>query len=767
MASTAEPTAAAPEAAHAAFTTGQGHLEAALRRLDVLLRKQVLARRREPGAERFHELSGLVIRDGEIDALWSQAAAAETCTAEQSREVQDLEEVERRLGAQLAAGLAGARRSGIRLPLVELGERFDLTPFDLDALLVCLAPELDPASARRYEKTFAYLQDDVTRKRPSAGLVLELLCQGTEELRAARLRLAPEAPLLRHRLLAREAATPEPPFLAGTLRVEERIVRHLLAPRGGREETQGECLGESLAGVARWIPSPSPPAAGGLSGPFRKGLESLLAEERGRRGGPRLVLESRVEGDGREVAELLSARLRLPLLVSEAPRLLAAGVDGAGGTQALTGDLCREVRLRGAALCLTGAEALLSEGSGAGGEGRRVLEALDALPRAVMLVSGEPWPPQGVWCRVPLPRPTWSRREELWREEIAAQGLALDPETDLEAGVGAFVFGRERIRHAVTEAHRAGVLSGDGRAPLTAEALGRAARAQSRARLHHLARKVSPLYTWDDIVLEAQRLAQLQEVCAHVRHHRRVFERWGFDTKVARGRGVAVLLVGPSGGGKTMAAEIIAGELGLDLYKINLSTVVSKYIGETEKNLARVFREAEGSPVVLFFDEADSLFGKRSQVKDAHDRYANIEISYLLQRMEEHEGVVILASNFRKNLDEAFTRRLRFVIELPSPRKEQRRQLWERMFPPGVPRCEDLDLDFLAARLELTGGQIRNIVLAAAFLAAEEARPVAMEHLVRSAQRELAKTGRLCVKGDFGPYFHLLRGNGVREGEAA
>ena len=209
---------------------------------------------------------------------------------------------------------------------------------------------------------------------------------------------------------------------------------------------------------------------------------------------------------------------------------------------------------------------------------------------------------------------------------------------------------------------------------LTMTDLYEACRLHSNQKLATLARKITPKYAWDDIVLPADRLEQLREICNHVKYRERVYGQWGFDRKLSLGKGLSILFAGPSGTGKTMAAEIIAGALGLDLYKIDLSTVVSKYIGETEKNLSRIFIEAETSNSILFFDEADALFGKRSEVKDSHDRYANIEIGYLLQRMEEYEGVVILATNFRKNMDEAFVRRLHFTVEFPFPNEEDRQQ---------------------------------------------------------------------------------------------
>jgi SpoVK/Ycf46/Vps4 family AAA+-type ATPase len=224
----------------------------------------------------------------------------------------------------------------------------------------------------------------------------------------------------------------------------------------------------------------------------------------------------------------------------------------------------------------------------------------------------------------------------------------------------------------------------------------------------------------------------------------------GFGAKLSTGKGVNALFAGPSGTGKTMAAGILANELGLDLYKIDLSQVVSKYIGETEKNLDAIFTGAENSNIILFFDEADALFGKRSEVRDSHDRYANIEISYLLQKMEDYEGVAILATNLRQNLDEAFVRRLAFSIHFPFPDEADRRRIWDGIWPDGISLAKDVDLDLLARQFKLSGGNIKNIALAAAFLAAADGGIVNMSHLLHATRREFQKLGKVFTEFDPG-----------------
>ncbi len=284
---------------------------------------------------------------------------------------------------------------------------------------------------------------------------------------------------------------------------------------------------------------------------------------------------------------------------------------------------------------------------------------------------------------------------------------------------------------------------------LTNEDLFTAAREHSSPRLSTFARKLSARYDWEDLVLPEDQVARLRELLLTVRGRPQVLDEWGYGRKLAPSYGVSALFAGPPGTGKTMAAEVLARTLGLDVYKIDLSGMISKYIGETEKNLERIFTEAENSNAILFFDEADAVFGKRSEVKDAHDRYANIETSYLLQRMEAYDGVTILATNLRANLDEAFTRRLHSVVDFPFPDAEQRLRIWQALFPANTPCADDVDLASLARRYKISGGSIRNVIVAAAYYAVADDGIVSMANLLHATRRELQKLGRLTDEKDF------------------
>jgi SpoVK/Ycf46/Vps4 family AAA+-type ATPase len=248
----------------------------------------------------------------------------------------------------------------------------------------------------------------------------------------------------------------------------------------------------------------------------------------------------------------------------------------------------------------------------------------------------------------------------------------------------------------------------------------------------------------------------LEELAGRARYRERVLDTWGMGSRTSKGRGITSLFAGDSGTGKTLSAEVVAGALGLDLYVIDLSSVVDKYIGETEKHLDRIFAEADRVNGVLLFDEADALFGKRSDVRDSHDRYANVEVAYLLQRMELFDGLAVLTTNLRANVDEAFTRRLDAIVDFPMPEEADRLRLWELHLGPGVPRAGDVDFEFLARAFRLSGGNIRNITLAAAYRAAAADRPVEMVDLIRATEGEYRKLGHLVVEAEFGPYYALV-----------
>jgi SpoVK/Ycf46/Vps4 family AAA+-type ATPase len=367
----------------------------------------------------------------------------------------------------------------------------------------------------------------------------------------------------------------------------------------------------------------------------------------------------------------------------------------------------------------------------------------------VLIGSDEPWLPRSPhrarrvrWINFPAPEFV-QRRDYLGH---LLNGLENDDALDVEGLAGRFVLTTGQMNDLVASALDRATQQERG---LVSDDLFAAAREHSSPRLSSLARKLTPRYAFDDLILPDDQIARLRELVLMVEGRAQVLDEWGLGRKLAPSYGITALFAGGPGTGKTMAAEVIARQLGLDVYKIDLSGLVSKYIGETEKNLEKVFSEAESSNAILFFDEADAIFGKRSEVKDAHDRYANIETSYLLQRMEAYDGVTILATNLRANLDEAFTRRLHAVVDFPFPDAEQRLRIWKALFPASVPASDTVDLETLARRYKIAGGSIRNVLVSASYFASAAKEPMGMAHLLHATRRELQKLGRLTDERDF------------------
>src|ERR1019366_4360721 len=457
------------------------------------------------------------------------------------------------------------------------------------------------------------------------------------------------------------------------------------------------------------------------------------------------------------LASALCADASVPLLVGDLREIISRG----GHWEDALRTLFRQAVLFQSAVFLERFDCLLEDDEKSAAGLRALERILNDLSWLTFLSTERPWAPGPLaqtlrFHSLSLTYPDGSERETLWRS-FAAEMHHTGDGIDWDLLASRFRLTAGQIRGALCQgSSSAASRTAEGR--VTTADLVQACHAQSNRRLAVLARRMQPRKRWEDLTAPKDTLCQLHEICNQVRRRRRVYEDWGFEDRLSLGKGLCALFHGPSGVGKTMAVEILTLELGLEAYKVDLAGVVSKYIGETEKNLARIFNEAETSNALLFFDEADALFGKRSEVKDAHDRYANIEINYLLQRIEEYDGLVILASNLRKNIDEAFFRRMHFAVEFPLPDAGDRYRIWQQHLPAAAPVSSEVDFNFLASRISVAGGNIKNIVLNAAFLAARNGGEIRMEHFLRAARREYQKTGRVCADSDFAPYQSLLQG---------
>jgi hypothetical protein len=686
-----------------------------LRRLELVEARvrAAVARRRSTDPETDDRFRGLYISQTHVDRLLADRSAPATPDPAAAKAREEIE---------VAAD--AAEKEGADLRLRRLARSFRLDEIDIELLLIAIAPDVDA----RFERLYGYLQDDVSRRRASVGLGLEL-CGLPSSGAYARSRLAAGAPLVDEYLVLVEES--DRPVLTRSLRVPDRVTAHLLGgdiPDAVVAALTYQCdqaAPQQAATLVRWMHQESSSASGGGQG-----------------GGSRLAyIRERPGASGAALASTAFTQIGRPTLALDLERLRSD--DDPTMVAALT---AREAGLTGAGVVAGPVEILFAKGLPA-------VRAFSEMPALIVLVGSRGWDP--VWARdVPFtceaPVPDVVQRAELWRRNLNGD---TPPGLDLAGAMAQFRLTAEQVHRAARaarmEAHAREV-------PLDEDELKAGARAQNAAGLERLARRIQPAVGFDDLVLPPDTMAQLRELLVRARYREQVLDVWKMGGPSARRRGLTALFAGPSGTGKTMAAEVLASELGLDLYTVDLATVVDKYVGETEKNLDRIFAEAERVNGVILFDEADALFGKRSEVSDAHDRYANVEVAYLLQRMELFEGIAILATNLRANLDEAFTRRLDALVDFPDPEEEYRRRLWERSLGTTAPRDANLDLDFLARAFKLSGGAIRNIVVAAAYAAAEEQRAMSMTDLIRATHREYLKMGLLTVESEFGPYYKLL-----------
>ena len=591
-------------------------------------------------------------------------------------------------------------------PLQRLRDAFGLSQFESDILLACAAMELDGGTPA----LFAQIQNDPARPFPSFALLFERLPEAHWSA------LAPDAPLRYWRLIeigAGQILTQAP------LRIDERVL-HFLAGVG-RFDLR---LASYLSPLPPVAPEELPPSQAEIvreivhlwSGVAR-GTELPLVQLRG------------VAANCKPVAAAVAHALGLSAMTLSAERLPGILSD----LESFMRLWERESVLSGAGLLLIDREDDSEESESGRGRAAAVAALIERTNGPTILRDREPRRIESRAAVVfDVAHPSREEQLTIWRESL---GPAAPAFADLEAAAAQFSLSATAIRHMAREARAE--LSPPGAAP---PGLWDMCRRRLRGGLDGLAQRIESRQNWDDLVLPDQQKQVLRALAAQLRQRGKVYDDWGFGAKTARGQGLSALFYGPSGTGKTMASEVLANEFRLDLYHIDLSRVVSKYIGETEANLRRVFNAAEDNGAILLFDEADSMFGARSEVKDSHDRYANIEVSYLLQRMEAYRGLAILTTNMRSALDPAFLRRIRFAISFPFPDTPQRAAIWRRAFPSAA-RTEGLDPDRLAL-LRLAGGNIRNVALNAAFLAADSGEPIGMRHVREAALAEYSKIER-------------------------
>ncbi len=615
--------------------------------------------------------------------------------------------------------------AGFQPKLYRLVETLQLSSTEYHAFLICLIS----AFHLGYERVFGYLNDDVTRKYPSRNLIIQILQTGEDDQKELWNSLLPESSLLREGLIVAIPDQEETVDLKTSFLVAPELVNWL----AGKYEAPRVLAGAVHISTAHEIDSM-------LVEPEIADYDPAILNEHK----PLIILSGPDEAIAVSSAKALIRALHQTVFEIDLESLKATENLNAPTLS----KLLRDARLNEAVPLLRKGELTLAADEA---QTKALFSALLNYPEVAILctaVNPQPlltnaWPSKPVF-RWNLLMPDSPKRHKIWLS-LLASGEAISAE-QLNFVADQFVL-------TSTQIHQAWALARDTALqmarPLQLGDLYEAARQCSSHQLDQLAVKVEPRFGWDDIILPEDEIAALHEIVSMVRDRTLVLETWGLGRKLVSSKGVSSLFAGEPGTGKTLAAQVIARELGMDLYKIDLSTVVSKYIGETEKNLELIFTQARNSNAILFFDEADAIFGKRSEVKDAHDRYANIEVGYLLQRMESYDGIVILATNLHANMDEAFTRRLQFVVDFPFPDQSQREAIWKVLFPAEAPCAEQIDFHYFSEHFRLAGGNIRNVIVYAAFLAASEQKPISHRYLIHGIRRELRKMGRLIDEKEF------------------
>lgn len=729
------------------YNDAHEHLLDELRWLNRLIAAHVLRLRRVNFYEGVKDFQGFFIAEDEIDTLLRTGIFEEDGKLddnERAKQMAKLLSQAQDIRKKMAQHIQISVEQGIFLPLVQLGKCFHLTEFELQALIICIAPQIDA----RYEKLYTYLQNDITKKFPSVDLILSLITQHIEDRLHLLSYLESSAPLRNYGLLESLENGTVSSAAQHFLRPNSRIVHYVLG---------SNAVDQRVLPYVRFLPFlnwEDVVVSNEVQNRLQKIFQFILDETADQRS--TLHLYGRPGVGKKTIAQALCKEVGVSLAVVDVRSLMLSQENFVDQVRLIL----REGLLQPCAVYFDHVEKLEVNNSEKTMFFTRLAQEIREMGWLTFLGSENPLPTElfdtfPIYA-VEIPAPDYAAQKKLWEMHLDG-ALAENEKLNLDQLIAHFDLTGGQIERAIRLTEQNAFVRGAEDEYLTLFDFVSSCRKQSQPKLVGLAQKIEPVHTWDDIVLPDDTIAQLREICQRVTHRHKVLAEWGFDQKFSQGKGVNALFAGPTGTGKTMAAEIVANELGLDLYKIDLSGVVSKYIGETEKNLNRIFAVTKHTNAILFFDEADALFGKRSEVRDSHDRYANIEISYLLQKMEQHEGLTILATNLKGNLDEAFTRRLAFTVHFPFPDEDSRIRIWNRIWPSEIPLAKDIDLNFIASKFKLNGGNIKNIALTAAFLSAENCDTVTMIHLFQAIKREYQKMGKKLNLDEFGHYIEMAK----------
>ncbi|MSP60608.1 MAG: ATP-binding protein [Myxococcales bacterium] len=723
-----------------AYRGARDHIDDELQRVALILNRQIQAAWEQGILPRIKdEFSGTFVSGGEVGAL---LVGGLPVSADGQSRIALIDAALATWGERIEDRLAASRAEGAPLPWDALRSAFRLSATEQQALWVLIAVEI----SSRHRQLARYLTNDAARVHSDVGLVENCVYSAPSTRELLIEELAADAPLFRNRILepvGGKRSADDYPFLLRPLRVATRVIELAHGRMSlDREVAQYAMLDDSARPTDDWI---GPRA-------IVEEIRGLLREaaSAGRKGAaPATLVLVGPEGVGkRSLCGAVAQELGCQLLVVPLRSLPEEREE----LHRLGRAIAREAVLFRAIPVLTGFESVA--------EDPRALPKLSVLDAALADYLGPlvattgardvrlPSLARGA-IRLDLELPSETDRVQIWLRTLAASGCPVDDQVDVDRIAARYPITGGLIERATAAAAAIARGRGGGNGGTSPE--GKITEADTHAglrgvldeKMSALGSRVTRRQAWEDLVVTPETLDGIREFMARLKHRKQVYEQWGFARKLAKGLGVSALFAGPPGTGKTMVAGLISTELGLDLYQIDLSRIVSKFVGETEKNLAQVFDAAEAGHAILLFDEADSLFAKRTEVKSSVDRYANLEVNYLLQRMERFDGVTILTTNLESSMDTAFKRRLSFRIDFPAPEEDERLKLWGAMIPAEAEVGEEMDFEEMSRTYEMSGGNIRNAVLRAAFLAAGEGESLTMDHLRRAADLEYIAMGRV------------------------
>ncbi len=675
---------------------------------------------------RLQNMMGVVVSREEFENNLLRASDSRAHTALLPEEQTELMQLRTMYMERISASLEESRD----IPFIKLIKAFSADEFQILVLSALLCAEL----YRKYEKLFAYIQDDITKKTPTAETLIRLFAK-PGELVADYFRYFSDDEALGY-----VASCGAGSVSTMNVRFSRTALDFLLDTEGGSYD--------------RFLPaSPLHPLYINEELCRNLAVTATVNSEKST-----MVFLTGKNGSGRRFIVKHCAAITETNVVFVSVHDLCTSEN----IERAFRDVICGCKVHNGTFCITDFEWLLDEDTHPKlvELEKALMKCSKYLPDIFFVTSEVRWQKERqfndiVKMDIELPETDEAARLVLWdsfmKDKIFENGV------DPQEMAAKFRFTAGQIEKAVQRSNDLARLSGD--SVISAELLHNSCYDQVVVGLNTLATPIKPAYDWEDLVLPPQEVQMLKDGCAHIKYRNTVYNRWGFGKKAAYGRGLSMLFSGPPGTGKTMAAQVVTNQLHMQMYKIQLSQIISKYIGETEKNLRQVFTEAKNANCILFFDEMDALFGKRSEVKDSHDRHANVETAYLLQQMEEYDGVVLMATNLLQNIDEAFMRRISFVISFPFPDVATRLLLWRKMLDTSAPISDDVNLAFLAENFKIAGGNIKNCVVHAAFLAAAENSDITMRHLVRSVVEEQRKNNVVVLREDLKEYADMVFGD--------